>query len=304
IDECSEGNFSCDPNATCINSQGSYNCQCKNGFQGNGKQNCTDIDECSEESTNECHLNATCSNTPGSYECECRTGYHGLGRACTDIDECSDGNFTCHPNATCINTQGSYECQCKNGFQGNGKQNCTDIDECSEESTNECHLNATCSNIPGSYECECRAGYRGHGRACTDIDECSDGNFTCHPNATCINTQGSYNCQYIDECSEESTNECHLNATCSNTQGSYLCECRTGYHGLGRACTGLECYNCAHQPYDIRLRTLHDRRPTIKKTYKIREIHHSVDDSGKQNKSNYIRELKNILINTSSTLDL
>jgi hypothetical protein len=30
----------------------------------------------------------------------------------SDIDECSEENFTCHSNATCINTQGSYKCVC------------------------------------------------------------------------------------------------------------------------------------------------------------------------------------------------
>jgi hypothetical protein len=41
IDECSEVNVSCHPNATCINTQGSYNCQCKDGYEGFGKKNCT-----------------------------------------------------------------------------------------------------------------------------------------------------------------------------------------------------------------------------------------------------------------------
>jgi hypothetical protein len=41
IDECSKGNFTCHPNATCINTQGSYNCQCKDGYEGFGKKNCT-----------------------------------------------------------------------------------------------------------------------------------------------------------------------------------------------------------------------------------------------------------------------
>jgi hypothetical protein len=41
IDECSEGIFSCHQNATCINTQGSYNCQCKDGYGGDGEQNCT-----------------------------------------------------------------------------------------------------------------------------------------------------------------------------------------------------------------------------------------------------------------------
>ena len=42
----------------------------------------------------------------------------------SDIDECSEGNFTCHPYATCINTQGSYTCQCEDGFEKDGKKNC------------------------------------------------------------------------------------------------------------------------------------------------------------------------------------
>ena len=32
IDECTEGTASCDSNSTCINTVGSYMCQCKEGF--------------------------------------------------------------------------------------------------------------------------------------------------------------------------------------------------------------------------------------------------------------------------------
>ena len=39
IDECSSAN-ECHQNATCNNTKGSYNCTCKDGFEGNGK-NCT-----------------------------------------------------------------------------------------------------------------------------------------------------------------------------------------------------------------------------------------------------------------------
>ena len=40
IDECAERTHDCDVNAECNNTLGSYNCTCKDGFQGNGS-NCT-----------------------------------------------------------------------------------------------------------------------------------------------------------------------------------------------------------------------------------------------------------------------
>lgn len=36
IDECSEGSSQCDENAECINTEGSYSCTCKQGFDGDG----------------------------------------------------------------------------------------------------------------------------------------------------------------------------------------------------------------------------------------------------------------------------
>ena len=40
INECVEGSDSCHSDANCTNTKGSYNCECKNGFNGNG-YNCT-----------------------------------------------------------------------------------------------------------------------------------------------------------------------------------------------------------------------------------------------------------------------
>ena len=36
-DECSSNTHSCDVNAVCSNTNGSYNCVCKAGFSGDGK---------------------------------------------------------------------------------------------------------------------------------------------------------------------------------------------------------------------------------------------------------------------------
>ena len=42
INECSRGSHKCDPNATCTDTEGSYQCQCNSGFTGDG-HNCTGI---------------------------------------------------------------------------------------------------------------------------------------------------------------------------------------------------------------------------------------------------------------------
>ena len=36
IDECKNGDNKCDSNAKCTNNIGSYDCECKTGYSGNG----------------------------------------------------------------------------------------------------------------------------------------------------------------------------------------------------------------------------------------------------------------------------
>ena len=101
IDECAEGTHQCDEHADCADTEGSYDCICHQGYDGDGfscdgkplpsKQQInmqlsrhityfTDVDECRMV---KCGNNATCKNTPGSYECLCDTGYEGDGHNCT-----------------------------------------------------------------------------------------------------------------------------------------------------------------------------------------------------------------------------
>ena len=58
IDECLNRN-QCPENAVCQNTQGSFNCKCFDGFEGDL---CTDINECSINRA-ACDINADCSNT-------------------------------------------------------------------------------------------------------------------------------------------------------------------------------------------------------------------------------------------------
>lgn len=41
VDECDLGLHDCHPDAICTNTHGSYSCQCKRGFNGDGRTTCT-----------------------------------------------------------------------------------------------------------------------------------------------------------------------------------------------------------------------------------------------------------------------
>lgn len=153
MDYCAKGH-TCHANASCLNLQTTYACQCDQGFQGDG-QNCNgnfffnkltfclnfsmsfdlyfsydnvtiylDVDECEQrggETGHYCHSNTKCVNSLGSYTCECLPGYRRLDKFnCVELDECTSGKHSCDSHAVCINTLGSYHCQCQDGYSGDG----------------------------------------------------------------------------------------------------------------------------------------------------------------------------------------
>jgi hypothetical protein len=71
INECAANNGGCQQN--CINTLGSYYCNCSSGYTLNtdGKS-CNDSNECATHNGG-CQQN--CTNTVGSYYCSCSTGY-------------------------------------------------------------------------------------------------------------------------------------------------------------------------------------------------------------------------------------
>ena len=79
IDECATGEDTCDDNADCEDTIGSYMCTCFSGFTGDG-ETCSDVNECL---SSPCDANATCTNTNSSYVCECHGGFIGDGFLCT-----------------------------------------------------------------------------------------------------------------------------------------------------------------------------------------------------------------------------
>ncbi|XP_033646982.1 epidermal growth factor-like protein 6, partial [Asterias rubens] len=68
----------------CINSIGSYRCECESGYtlDTDDRHTCKDADECLVSRTNNCQQN--CTNIPGGFECNCHGGYtiNGDGATC------------------------------------------------------------------------------------------------------------------------------------------------------------------------------------------------------------------------------
>ncbi|KAL7646898.1 UNVERIFIED_CONTAM: hypothetical protein RMT77_002155 [Armadillidium vulgare] len=225
-DECT--NFPCGENEFCTNTQGSFQCDCNDGFAKDIlTEECQDINEC-QLGLHTCERLQRCDNTHGSYTCTrisgCGTGYtlnHNTG-ACEDDDECKLKKDDCRqlgPKWKCVNTKGSFRCEkktcppqqilnswgvcvnitCTPGYKPSFKK-CVDINEC-EEGEPPCKNNERCYNFVGSFECRpkinCGRGYQMNedGSHCIDINECEDGTHTCTEKQICLNRPGGYVCQ-------------------------------------------------------------------------------------------------------------
>ncbi|CAF0723375.1 unnamed protein product [Brachionus calyciflorus] len=246
INECHVSLHNCDSDTSCINTIGSFYCNCATGFAIDESLRCRDIDEC-ELGLQNCQFDEICINTIGSYFCKCIQDNTTLSAKKCVADS---GGI----NMNCYIVNGLQVCNCDKGFEIKNSnissfQTCEDIDECKLNLTL-CGPNAKCINLYGSYECECISGflprYELNNFECEDLDECSCSCLnSCDPESgVCINTFGNYECKCkngffgngrlggcfdIDECKLNQT-KCKSNSKCINTIGGYYCKCDSGYY--------------------------------------------------------------------------
>eukprot|EP00933_Yihiella_yeosuensis_P080566 TRINITY_DN94014_c0_g1_i1.p1 TRINITY_DN94014_c0_g1~~TRINITY_DN94014_c0_g1_i1.p1 ORF type:complete len:1178 (+),score=165.71 TRINITY_DN94014_c0_g1_i1:31-3564(+) len=67
------GTLYCPLVAACVNTAGSFRCNCNTGYEGDGSV-CTNVDECAK-GTHNCNAKADCTDTLGSFKCKCWQGY-------------------------------------------------------------------------------------------------------------------------------------------------------------------------------------------------------------------------------------
>uniref|UniRef100_A0A2K6UV65 Fibrillin-2 n=1 Tax=Saimiri boliviensis boliviensis TaxID=39432 RepID=A0A2K6UV65_SAIBB len=217
------------PNGRCVNSKGSFHCECPEGLtlDVTGRV-CLDIrmeqcylkwdeDECIHPVPGKFRMDACCCAVGAAWGTECEecpkpgtkeyetlcprgAGFANRGDILSgrpfykDINECKAFPGMC-TYGKCRNTIGSFKCRCNSGFALDMEErNCTDIDEC-RISPDLCG-SGICVNTPGSFECECFEGYESGFmmmKNCMDIDECERNPLLCR-GGTCVNTEGSFQC--------------------------------------------------------------------------------------------------------------
>ena len=179
IDECAPNNIQhdCDCNSKndrncstdesyCVNTIGSYHCECKQGFELNSSKSCQDINECLLEE-NVCDPGFTseesgfeCLNNLGSYICRCKQHYQqdlNTGR-CVAMG--CNGYSKCRSPAMCIVDKQTKQpsCACPKYYEKSGPYGCQDINECLnycmnfsfDENNCPCAIKQDCKNNIGA----------------------------------------------------------------------------------------------------------------------------------------------------------
>lgn len=238
IDECRTRTDVCGERAACINTPGSYKCQCDEGMIGSPprvacKAPCEDVT---------CGNHAFCKPEGQDAFCVCEDGWTfdptDIAAGCVNINECDESHGPsglCGINSICEDREGSYHCSCAPGYSGDPAKQCFDLNECSKG--NACGDNAICTNVPGSFECSCPEGTIPDPDpsvrciavvSCKKEEDCP-GNAICDDHKRCLCPEPNVGNDCRHPC--ENVN-CWPNSQCLLVGGSGKCVCQDGYTEL------------------------------------------------------------------------
>ena len=181
IDECLITSHACDVTANCTNTDGSYNCTCKEGYTGDGESCRGIITALDLANTKKSVAMATViamlipivrtqmvlifvhakkdTLEMDSHVKVNKSSLHYLKQAALHINNCSWK--LAHILETCFHAPLSYFYY----ITFYTSLMLLDIDECSNGS-HDCDLNANCTNTNGSHSCACKEGFTGKGESC------------------------------------------------------------------------------------------------------------------------------------------
>ncbi|KAL3837614.1 hypothetical protein ACJMK2_022960 [Sinanodonta woodiana] len=243
IDECNETTARC--NQKCVNTIGSFSCECDEGFAlSTDRRTCDDIDECERHLDN---CEQICTNGVGNFTCGCLPGfaYNVTMNICirTAVPDVCDGRaIDCSQTAGCTSINGTAICFCQKGFQlSNQGTKCIDSDECV---SNPC--SQICHNFYGGFSCHCFQGYDlekdnrtcveckypKYGNYCQETCNCGTHGVQCHHVKGCkceSGWQGNECQQDIDECTQTPNICSDPYSICTNLAGTYTCQCVNGF---------------------------------------------------------------------------
>lgn len=248
IDECDELGADVCINGICINTKGSFECECSTGYiLDNTGHICMDnrrgtcwtkiIDGRCENNFPRLALKSECCCSVGvawgspcetcDYSlCECSKGYAKVdGKACADINECELNTGICKGGGTCVNIDGSYRCECPPGLTLDATHT-TCIDTRQETCYMDYRHGQCSTSIEGQFSrsiCCCSVGRAWGNDKC---ELCPKVGTQLHAEL-CPKGDGFTERNDINECIEF-PGMC-LNGRCKNTVGSYSCRCNQGY---------------------------------------------------------------------------
>ncbi|XP_033108274.1 low-density lipoprotein receptor-related protein 4-like [Anneissia japonica] len=167
LDECLTNMDTCDPNATCTDTEESYTCTCPEGYSGDGEI-CINLNPCSMANGG-CDQICIFHVEFSDYECRCHDGYKLMNdrKSCVpDRNPCSILNGGC--DQICIHANlNQVFCSCDTGFDLKEDGKTCVMDECLLGYDN-CDPAAICVNTEDSFECHCLEGYEGDGVTCAE----------------------------------------------------------------------------------------------------------------------------------------